>query len=148
MKFQREQLTLELLNEAFPLLEKHYAEVAHYKDIPLDPDFERYLQVDKSGNIRAFTARDDLGVLIGYAVYFIHQNMHYRSSKQAVQDVIYIDPARRGFGAKFISWCDAELLADGVQVVYQHIKAAHDFGPMLKRLGYELVDLIYARRLS
>jgi hypothetical protein len=51
-------------------------------------------------------------------------------------------------GGRFIKWCDEQLRAEGVAVVYHHIKAAHNFGPMLERFGYELVDLIYSRRLN
>lgn len=148
MNFKREPLTSELFHEVMPLLEKHYHEIAHYKDIDLDPDIEQYLKLEEIGAIRCFIARDELEVMVGYAVYFIRHNIHYKSSLQALQDVIYIDPERRGFGAQFILWCDEQLKAEGVQIVYHHVKNAHNFGPMLERLGYRLVDLIYTRRLD
>lgn len=146
--FKRETANSELFHELMPLLEKHYHEIAHYKDIPLDPDFEQYEKLEQIDALRAFIARDDLGVMVGYAVYFIRHNIHYRSSKQALQDILFIDPERRGFGAKFILWCDKQLRAEGVQITYHHVKAAHNFGAMLERLGYRLVDLIYTRRLD
>ena len=60
----------------------------------------------------------------------------------------FIDKEKRGFGGKFILWCDDELRKEGVQVVYHHIKAAHNWGKMIERLGYQLQDLIYCRRLD
>lgn len=146
--FKRETANSELFHELMPLLEKHYHEIAHYKDIPLDPDFEQYEKLEQIGALRAFIARDELGAMVGYAVYFIRHNIHYRSSLQALQDILFIDPERRGFGAKFILWCDQQLKAEGVQITYHHVKAAHNFGAMLERLGYRLVDLIYTRRLD
>jgi hypothetical protein len=40
------------------------------------------------------------------------------------------------------------LALEGIQVVYHHVKAAHNFGKMLERMDYKLVDLIYAKRLD
>lgn len=148
MKFQREPATQELFDEAWPLLMAHWKEIAHFQDIPLEPDVELYIKMNESGGLHIFTARDEAGLLVGYAAYFIRSNPHYKSSIQAVQDVIYIDRSRRGFGAKFIIWCDNQLREMGAQAVYQHVKEAHNFGPMLERLGYKLVDLIYTRRLD
>lgn len=148
MIFRREPLDDKLFDEVLPLLTQHYLEIAHYPDIKLEPDFKQYAKLEEIGAVRAFVARDEAGLLIGYSVFFVRHNLHYSSSLQASQDVIYIDPKRRGFGRSFIVWCDEQLQAEGVQVVYQHLKAKHNFGKMLEAIGYELVDLIYARRLD
>lgn len=148
MSFQREAASLALFDEIFPLLELHYSEISANLDIPLEPDFEMYLKLDQMNMIRVFTSRDDANALIGYAVFFVRHNSHYKSSLQAVQDVLFIHPNRRGNGGRFIKWCDDQLRSEGVQVSYHHIKADHNFGPLLERLGYKLVDLIYSHRLD
>lgn len=153
MRFQREIATPELIEELKPLFEKHYLEIAHYQDIPLDPDYDQYVKVEGTGCLRVFTARefiDNAEHLVGYCIFFIRPNLHYKSSLQASQDVLFIHPSFRslGFGAKFLSFCDDELRKEGAQAVYHHVKEAHNFGPLLKKLGYQLVDLIYARRLD
>lgn len=147
MKFKREEFRL-VYEEMRPLLEKHWEEIAHYKDIPLNVDEESYNNLDRMQAIRIFTSRDVEGVLCGYAVFFVKHNIHYKDSIQAVQDVIFIHPEKRGFGRDFIAWCDNQLKAEGVQAVYHHIKQAKNWGPMLEKQGYELVDLIYAKRLD
>jgi len=176
--FAREPLTPELWHEAMPLLVAHKQEIAHYADIRLEPDVQLYAANEQAGILRCYTARTDTeirhgfsfparyqplnegapvvrdkvtraGALVGYALFFVRSNPHYKSSVQAVQDVIYVDPSMRGgTGYRFIAWCDAQLAAEGVQAVYHHVKAAHDFGRLLERQGYELVDLIYAKRLD
>lgn len=150
MTFQREFMSDELVDEIFPLLEQHWREIAHFQDIPLKPDWESYGKLESAGLLRVFTARDTEQKLIGYAAFFVRPAMHYMSSLQAMQDVIYVDPARRagGLGARLIIWCDEQLKAEGVQAVYHHVKAAHNFGPLLENMGYQLVDLIYTRRLD
>lgn len=147
MKFQIEKLK-DIFNEMLPLFEKHWEEIAHFKDIKLEIDKESYFKMEEIGLLRIFTAREEDNSLAGYAVFIIKHNLHYKSSLQALQDVLYIDKEKRGFGAKFILWCDKQLKQEGVQVVYHHIKAAHNWGKMIERLGYQLQDLIYCRRLD
>lgn len=135
--------------ELKPLLELHWREIAHYLDIPLDVDEAFYRGVDAAGALRIFTVRAG-GALVGYAVFFVKHNPHYQGSLQAVQDVLFLHPAFRNgsVGARLIRHADEQLRDEGVQAVYHHVKRAHNFGPLLERMGYELVDLIYARRLD
>lgn len=143
--FARESV-LAIEDEIKPLITRHWQEIAHYKDIKLDPDWEHYRSLDDRGFLAVFTARQD-SVLVGYAIFFVRSNPHYKQSLQAHQDIIFIDQEKRGFGKDFITWCDNQLKSDGVQVVYHHVKKSHDFSPLLRRIGYNLVDLIYSRRL-
>jgi GNAT superfamily N-acetyltransferase len=145
---QRETMD-QVLGEIEPLLQMHFAEIAHFQDIPLDPDIGFYRRAEVAGGLRIFTARSD-GVLIGYAIFFVRQSAHYRGSRQAMQDILFVAPEKRGstVGPRLITYCDNALRDEGVQVVYHHVKAAHDFSSLLKRLGYQLVDHIYARRLD
>lgn len=146
ISFQQESF-LDTYQEAIPLIQKHYEEIAHYKDIELAPDIDMYHKLEMAGTIKVYTSRRK-GQLVGYAVFFVRYNLHYKKSLQAMQDVIYIDPKHRGFGALFISWCDEQLKKDGIQVVYHHVKASQDFSKILTRLGYHLIDYIYGRRLD
>lgn len=147
MKFSKERAQ-DFFPEAMPLFEAHYKEIARYMDIELKVDIPRYYFLEDQKILRGYTVREDSGVLIGYAIFFLSKNLHYSDSFQAVQDVLFIHPEKRGSGAKFIKWCDDQLRAEGVQVVYHHVKKAHNFGALLERFDYELVDLIYAKRLD
>ncbi len=143
--YQREAVA-DVLNEIKPLLSMHWREIAHYQDVPLDPDYDFYLRAQ---TIRVYTARDQ-GALIGYGIFFVAPNKHYMGSVQAVQDILFILPQYRGktVGPRLIAFCDEQLKSEGVQAVYHHVKAAHDFGPLLHRMGYEVVDVIHAKRLD
>lgn len=161
--FARERFTDVLFSEMMPLLERHWTEVAHYPDIPLAVDMSVYERAESNDALRIFTVREPLtpsdafmmghlfpdGLLVGYAVYFVRANPHYASSVQAVQDVIYVSPSCRGrTGGMLIAYADQELAAEGVQAVYHHVKTAHNWGKLLERMGYEAVDVIYAKRLD
>ena len=158
--YQRER-AVDLWDEILPLLELHWREIATYPDIPLDPDVDRYNAMDEAGFLRCYTARaerqEDAGKdirhidLIGYAVFSVASNMHYRSSRIAVQDVLFIAPAHRNTkaGLGLIRFSECALSAEGVRVVYQHQKVAHPaLGVILERRGYECVENIWAKRLD
>lgn len=147
MLFQRELLS-DIFEDVLPLALKHHEEVSFNKDLPLDPNFEIYIDLEIKGIVQMFTARDEqTSELVGYAVFFNQNSMHNKSLKCAIQDVIFITPERRGFGSEFIAWCDDQLKLSGINTVYQHVKHSHNHGQMLERQGYELVDLIYGKRL-
>lgn len=147
--FARERLTDAVWEEAMPLLHAHWREVAHYEDIALQPDRSVYAASDAAGLIRFYSARADAR-LVGYALFFVRPNPHYAQSVQAAQDVLYVDPAYRGLtGYRLIQYADEQLRSEGVQAVYHHQKRAHpQLGRVLERLGYEPVDVIWARRLD
>jgi DNA-binding Lrp family transcriptional regulator len=132
-----------------PLLRRHWAEIAHYQDIPYAPRWEVYETLERAGILRIYTARLD-GDLIGYAVYALGYNMHYGSSLEATEDVLFLVPEQRKgrVGLKLIKFTDALLKVEGVQLVKRHVKFAHDHGRILQRMGYEAIDAIYGKRLD
>jgi len=148
LQFQRENIN-ELWSDLAPLIEQHYQEIARYHDIPLNPDVEQYGQLENTGMFRIYTVRHD-DQLIGYAAYLVSTNIHYMDSMQAHQDVLFVTPAYRKsrIGIQLIQYADKQLQQDGVQLVYHHVKINHNFGPLLERLGYELNELLYVKRLD
>ena len=146
--YQPERVS-DLWEEALPLLQKHWREIAHYQDIELKPDVETYAKLEAAGQLRCYTARD-CGRLIGYVVFFVRPNPHYMESLQAVQDVLFLAAEfRKGTtGLRLIRYAEQKLKAEAVQVIYHHAKRTTRFGQLLEHLGYELVDEIYAKRLD
>lgn len=145
--FARETLTPELVAEVVPLLIAHWTEVAHYRDIPLDPKWDRYYQLQEIGALLVYTSRLN-GRLIGYNAFFKDGHLHYRQSMQGGNDVIFIDPRERGFGRRFIAWCVEQLRAEGVQVNSYHVKVSHDWGHILAEQGFEPVEVVWCKRLD
>lgn len=161
LTFQRER-PHELLDEARPLFEAHYKEIAHYQDIALDINEAAYCQLEEAGLLRCFTARYN-GELVGYCVFIVRPNLRYSQSLQASQDILYVDKSRRGalYGKRLLDFCHERLREEGVQVAYQHSKATKeireaiaaivkrtDVGRIFEKLGYELIDLIHGKRLD
>jgi len=147
--YQTESLLPSLRDEIMPLLELHWHEIALNKDIPLSIDWEKYQQAYDAGNMLICTARDE-GILIGYSVFFVHSHLHYKENLFAVQDILFIDPAYRNSraGIGVIRFSEQVLKESGVSVVMHHMKTAHDFSPLMERLGYDFVEKIYSKRLN
>lgn len=159
--FARERAA-DLWPEIEPLLERHWREIATYADIPLAPDRERYNAMDAAGALRCYTARvrekDGLAAgsgataarLVGYAIFSVAMNMHYRTSAIAVQDVLFVLPEYRGrAGLGLIRHAERELRAEGVKLIYHHQKVATPaLGCLLKALGYEHLENIWGKRLD
>lgn len=147
-RFTRELLDGKLWAELLPLLREHWLEVAPFQDIPLRPNVTAYAALEAAGILRVFTARDGAGKLYGYGVFLVIPDLNYSTSLQATMSVLYIDPQARGLASiKFIAWCDEQLANEGVQVINQHVKAEHNFGKILERLGYKLINLSYSKKL-
>lgn len=145
----RTEILAQAKTDGEPLLKRHWQEIAHYLDIPYAPRWDQYELLEANGALRIFTARLD-GQLVGYCVFVLAMSIHYGSSLEANEDVLFLAPEhRKGLvGAKLIKFSDELLKAEGVQVVSRHVKFAHDHAPLLERFGYEPVDKILKKRLD
>lgn len=132
-----------------PLLMAHKDEICLYEDFVFNPDWETYKRMEELDALRVYTARNE-GELVGYAGYTVSHNMHYKDSKHAVQDVLYLKPDRRGVmtGVSLIKFADQQLAEMGVVLVSHHVKVKNDFSPILERMGYEQAEKIYEKRIG
>ena len=133
------------------LTKLHYAEIGREQDkVPLDVDYATYDRLWAAGTMLCVSVRDD-DRLVGYCVFFIFQGIHYKTTKVAQNDVIYILPEfRKGRnGIKLIEKVEKLLEAMGVRRILWHIKPdEHDFSPIVKRRGYHVHETVYAKLLG
>lgn len=135
--------------DARPLLEKHWEEIALNKDIiKLNPDWEAYADLEDSGILKIFTARDD-DKLVGYFVTFVRSHIHYKDHLFAYNDILFLDEEyRKGFtGAKLIKFAEKCLKEDGVSVVTINTKRHKPLDVLLSWLGYKHIENIYSKVL-
>lgn len=153
-QYQRETLKQCQAEIDTVLKAEHWPEVGHYKDIPIDMQWDKYQALEQMGKLRCYTVRAFVNqefketILQGYAFYLVDKHLHYKNTTVAGQDILYIRAPYRGSGRMFIDWCDEQLKAEGVTTVTQHLKPWFDWGPMAESLGYELAEKIYTRRLD
>ena len=132
------------------LIRMHYDEIALHKEvIPLDPDWNRYDLLDAVGDLVCITARDD-GKMIGYSVFILTNHLHYKSTRMASNDVLFLHPDyRKGrIGIRLIEHSERHLRTLDVKKIVWHIKRANDFTPILHRMGYLDEEVIVGKILE
>jgi GNAT superfamily N-acetyltransferase len=139
------------LEEGAALLRDHWHEVALFQDLQiLDPDYEIYRDAEKKNALIIATARDaQTKKLIGYHVIFLRRGLHYKGVLQAVDDIYYLEPAYRlGWTAvRLIKFAENEARRRGAQLSIARAKAKSQHGALFKRMGYELSDEVFLKRL-
>lgn len=144
LKYQWERLA-DIAREAAPLVQQHWREVALFQDkLDLDPDWDRWLQLEAAGVLHILTARKD-GLLAGFVFSYILPSMLYAGKRWATTEGFWLDPIwREGInGIRLFRENEAGLRERGVNghtiEIMSHIEAERGtVGIILKRLGYQL----------
>jgi hypothetical protein len=132
-----------------PLFERHWREIAlHQKEVPLDPNWEKYFELDFLNLLQTLTVRSN-GVLVGYVFMLVYPHLHYASTLWAQSDIFWLDPAyRSGWTAiRMFKEVERGMSRMGVKVVAHNEKLHFDLrvGQMFKRLGYSHTENIHSK---
>jgi len=148
IEYSEEAFTTELISKVASMIVEHHHEVSSFKSLKIKPSFDLYSSLYENGFLKIYCIKYE-GEIVGYNVFFVRKHHHF-DMMHAVQDLIYLQKRFRGrlIGYRFIKWCDERLKELGVDVVYSHVNSEHNFGRMLERQGYQLIDYVYAKRLN
>ena len=130
-----------------PMLEKHWAEIAHLKStVPLAVDWDAYKTLEARNMLLSIIAQDD-DRTIGYAVLFVKRHIHYTTTVGAFGDVLYLHPEYRkgGTGLKLIAKAEDLARDMGARYVTWHFKPDHDLTPVFSKLGYSPFEVSVAK---
>jgi GNAT superfamily N-acetyltransferase len=147
-----EEKMQDVLEEIQPLLAQHWSEIAVYKNIPLDPDYDLYRQADTAGFLVVYTAREEeTKKLVGYSIFFLRRHHHYINHTWAMNDIVWIHPdfRQQGFGREFVAFWNGKLRERGTHVVHVNAKVAHPaLAYLLKSTMHTVVEAGYELRLN
>ena len=149
VRFEEEKFEY-IIDEMKPLLEKHYDEIAMYKDqISLNPNYDLYKIMDDTGSLHILAARDGT-VLVGYCVTFINYHPHYKDHVYAVNDVIYIDPGYRhtSVAPEMVSELERLMMEKGVSVMTFHMKTYKPFESLMEMMGFDKAEYMYSKYIK
>lgn len=147
------QYTIEKVSECFDevliMLEAHYNELSVTKGFKLNPDYEVYKQADKAGNVRVIICRDN-GFIIGYIIYFIGLNLHYKDCLLATEDIYYLKPEyRKGLtGIKMFKFAEKYLKTLGVNMIKYSTKVHVDNSKLFEYLDCKLIEKVFIKNLE
>jgi len=145
MAFGRETLA-QAMPEMVAMVAAHMDEIGQWKGSPMRPDVDWALfrRVEAEGGLVLFTVREE-GALAGYAVWLLHNHPHYKSTLVAQSDALYLAPAaRRGrLFARWLGHMELALAALGAQKIVCAVKPERDYGALLERRGFGLMETVY-----
>jgi GNAT superfamily N-acetyltransferase len=141
-----------VVNELKTLTIEHWQELALNRDkIKLDPDWEMYRIQDERGVCVCYTVRvGEEKTLVGYAIYFIKPHHHYKSTKWAMNDIVFVKKEHRnvGVGNGLLEFIEKDLKAKGVKMLNTMVKLGHPaLGFLLTARGHTKVEEIYSKVL-
>ena len=140
----------ECLSEMKPLLEKHWEEIALHKDkIKLDPDYDKYQEMEDAGTLQIVTARVG-GQLVGYFISFVLMHPHYKEHSFAVNDILFVDMSYRRtlVGVGMFKYAEDKLKELGVSVIMVSMKTHAPFDHLCESLGYTNVERTYSKYIG
>jgi hypothetical protein len=88
--------------------------------------------------------------LIGYSFFIAQYSLHYKHKILAVNDLFYVLPEHRCkfLGIKLIKESEKILQELGINQVHMRTKTYADFGSILKRAGYQAIEIAYRKDLT
>lgn len=133
---------------AADLFEQHYQEVALDKNLlKLDANWDSYKIMESSGRLMAIGAFSG-ELLIGYSVNIVMQALHYAKLLFCQNDLLFVAREyRNGVGRKLIQHTEKLARERGVHLMLWHAKQATTLDRLLPRLGYNVQDIIYSKKL-
>lgn len=147
LTFQVESFTV-IAPELPALFARHWHELADHQDTrPLDPDWQRYMELEAMGRLHVITARCG-EVLVGYIFNLIGPHLHYKSTLHAEIEMFWLEPPYRGgwFAVKWFRENDRLLRQAGVKFIHCGVKnhyMAGRVGSIFRRLGYKPSETLW-----
>jgi len=144
-----------LRHEGDHLLQMHYREASADLSVPLDMNWELYEKLEQAGVEACVVARKD-SEPIGYAVYIIVPQLHYRRAV-ADDDLYFIHPRYRSgwLGVKLFRVAEALVREHGASVICARVKfhvkpgrGRGDLGPVFRYLGYRPIETHWQKRIA
>lgn len=135
------------LPELRALLPLHYEELALNKDrVPLDPQYDVYLERERKGQLLLVVGRD-AGEVVCYFIGFIAPGLHYQTCLTCTMDIFYVRKDKRTgtAGVRLFRFVEAELKKRGVQRWFMGSKVQADASALFQRIGAEPVETYYSK---
>lgn len=138
------------LDEMLPILEDHFKEVNyHQSQVPHEPDWDGYVQLENARMLHVAVARDD-GKMVGYCSTVINTSLHHRNNTFGVNDALYVLPEYRKTSVAYglLTYVFAELKSMGVDTVHLAMKVSHPFDELCEGLGMQLEERMYSKYIG
>jgi hypothetical protein len=127
-----------------PMLPAHFEEVCWSRErFTLNPRLEVYEALEKADALHTWLLMVD-GICVGYSLWFVQPNLHYRDTLWAANDLIYIQPEHRHEHTRwFVEATHDALRSLGVDGATYHMKTFKPFASLMHKVGAEHFENLY-----
>lgn len=131
------------------LFDEHYNEVEILKDLQLNPDYYIYFEADKKNLVKVVLCEDN-NELIGYIVFFVGPNLHYKDCLLATEDIYYLKPEyRKGrTGIKMFQFAEKYLKSIGINMIKYSTKTHLDNSRLFDYLECKFIEKVFIKRIQ
>lgn len=130
------------------MFDAHYEELSVTKNAKLNPDYDIYMKMDSHNMLEVILCKNDDEV-IGYIVFFISPNLHYKDCLLATEDIYYLKPEyRKGTtGIKMFKFAEKYLKSINVNMIKYGTKTHLDNSRLFEYLGYNFIEKIFTKEI-
>jgi len=133
------------------LLYQHWMEVGYSRDeINLNIDWDAYNRMDDAGNLSTILVYNSDNTLIGYCIDFVHDHIHHKGTKYAVNDAFYVHPAYRKthVPVEILKVVQLYLKEVGARTHMITMMESHRWDKTAQAAGYKQVETVHAIDLT
>jgi GNAT superfamily N-acetyltransferase len=148
-RYQEEGLTSTLMAEVDTVMTDLYENTpARTNRPPFDFDWQMYIALQDRMVIT--TVRDDDSALLGFAFYIVMHHTHHASTVVAECDSIIVRPEHRGKGiaTRLYEFTEPLLVSLGAEYITHRSRVVYGAEPMFPKLGFELEEHVYIKRMN
>lgn len=130
------------------MFDAHYQELSVTKNAKLNPDYNIYMKMDEHNMLEVVLCKND-DEIIGYIVFFISPNLHYKDCLLATEDIYYLKPEyRKGTtGIKMFKFAEKYLKSINVNMIKYGTKTHLDNSKLFEYLGYNFIEKIFTKEI-
>jgi len=136
-------------DDIWPLLQACWEEVDQLAEhMELDPDWEKFQQLQDMGMLRTYTSRNNEGEMVGFICVIIQSLLHSKGNYHAMTDVAYVKPEYRGKFTTLLSLVEEDLKEEGVGWFSFVLKSWDKRGKFLEDMGFTLFENTYQKKVN
>ena len=115
----------------------------------LDMDWPAYIDFERHGKLLVVGAYDDKQ-LVGFVMYFINKNPHHRTLTNAWCDILAVRPEYRGrhLGRHLMAVAEKRMRDLNVNYINHQFRVDYEVEPLFGKVGYELIERTYRKRIA
>ena len=121
------------------------------RNVPrLDMNWDKFVQLESSGNTLSAESRKDDGKMNGFVLYILYEHPQHRGVMFATCNTlaVHLDHRGKGVAKHLLAFTEPMLRTRGIHTIVHNYRTTYnDARPLFPKLGYKLIELSYAKEL-